>query len=69
MPITGTPLERYRTLIEVNQIGVFLGMQTITPHLAEIGRGSIVNIVSASSFAPLDLTAAFLASHVVRGCN
>jgi len=58
-PIVDTPLERYRTLIEVNQIGVFLGMQTLTPHMAELGRGSIVNIVSVSSFAPLDLTAAY----------
>lgn len=58
-PIAETPLERYRKLIDVNQIGVFLGMQTLAPHMAEIGGGSIVNIVSVSSFAPLDLTAAY----------
>jgi 3alpha(or 20beta)-hydroxysteroid dehydrogenase len=58
-PIADTPVERYRKLIDVNQIGVFLGMQTLAPHMAEIGRGSIVNIVSISSFAPLDLTAAY----------
>ncbi|MFD5128879.1 SDR family NAD(P)-dependent oxidoreductase [Streptomyces olindensis] len=58
-PITETPVERYRKLIEVNQIGVFLGMQTLAPHMAEIGGGAIVNIVSVSSFAPLDLTAAY----------
>ncbi|MFC9555753.1 SDR family NAD(P)-dependent oxidoreductase [Rhodococcus sp. NPDC056960] len=58
-PITETPVERYRRIIEVNQIGVFLGMQTVAPHMAEIGRGSIVNIVSVSSFAPLDYTAAY----------
>lgn len=57
--ITETPVERYRKLIEVNQIGVFLGMQTLAPHMAEVGGGSIVNIVSVSSFAPLDLTAAY----------
>lgn len=57
--IADTPIERYRHLIEVNQIGVFLGMQTLAPHMAELGRGSIVNIVSISSFAPLDLTAAY----------
>ncbi|WP_216589141.1 SDR family NAD(P)-dependent oxidoreductase [Streptomyces brasiliscabiei] len=57
--ITETPVERYRKLIEVNQVGVFLGMQTLAPHMAEIGGGSIVNIVSVSSFAPLDLTAAY----------
>lgn len=61
-PITETPLEHYRKLLEVNQIGAFLGMQTLTPHMAEIGGGSIVNIVSISSFAPLDLTAAYASS-------
>jgi 3alpha(or 20beta)-hydroxysteroid dehydrogenase len=58
-PVTETPLERYRQLIDVNQIGVFVGMQTLAPHMAELGRGSIVNIVSVSSFAPLDYTAAY----------
>jgi 3alpha(or 20beta)-hydroxysteroid dehydrogenase len=58
-PLTETPLERYRKLIDVNQIGVFLGMQTLTPHMAELGRGSIVNILSVSAFAPLDLTSAY----------
>lgn len=54
-----TPLDRYRALINVNQIGVFLGMQTLAPHMAQIGRGSIINIVSISSFAPLDYTSAY----------
>ncbi|TYL49894.1 glucose 1-dehydrogenase [Nocardioides sp. BGMRC 2183] len=58
-PIEETPVDRYRRLIEVNQVGVFLGMQTLAPYMAEIGGGSIVNIVSVSSFAPLDLTAAY----------
>jgi 3alpha(or 20beta)-hydroxysteroid dehydrogenase len=58
-PLTETPLERYRLLIDVNQVGVFLGMQTLAPHMAELGRGSIVNIVSMSSFAPLDYTSAY----------
>ena len=58
-PITETPLQTYRKLIDVNQIGVFLGMQTLAPHMAEIGHGSIVNIVSISAYAPLDYTAAY----------
>lgn len=57
--IADTPVERYRRLIDVNQIGVFLGMQTLAPHMAQLGRGSIINIVSVSSFAPLDFTAAY----------
>lgn len=58
-PLTETPLGRYRELIEINQIGVFLGMQTLAPHMATLGRGSIINNVSMSAFAPLDLTAAY----------
>lgn len=58
-PITQTPIDRYRELIDVNQIGVFLGMQTLAPQMASIGRGSIINNVSVSSFAPLDLTSAY----------
>ncbi len=57
--ITDTDVDGYRKVIEVNQIGVFLGMQNLAAHMAELGRGSIVNIVSVSSFAPLDLTAAY----------
>lgn len=57
--LTDTPVERYRRLIEVNQVGVFLGMQAVAPHMTSLGRGSIINIVSVSSFAPLDLTAAY----------
>ncbi|MDF3313448.1 SDR family NAD(P)-dependent oxidoreductase [Rhodococcus koreensis] len=58
-PIAETPVEKYRRIIEVNQIGVFLGMQTLATHMATIGRGSIINIVSVSSFAPLDYTSAY----------
>lgn len=54
-----TPVEHYRRLIEVNQIGVFLGMQCLAAHMTTLGRGSIINIVSVSSFAPLDGTAAY----------
>jgi 3alpha(or 20beta)-hydroxysteroid dehydrogenase len=57
--LVDTPVDRYRRLIEVNQIGVFLGMQAVTPHMAGLGRGSIINIVSVSSFAPLDYTSAY----------
>lgn len=58
-PISDTPVERYRQVIEINQIGVFLGMQTLAPHMAQRGGGAIVNIVSISAFAPLDLTSAY----------
>lgn len=37
-------------------------MPTLAPHMVELGHGSIANIVSVSSFAPLDLTATTYAS-------
>jgi len=57
--IVDTSLDDYRRLIEINQIGVFLGMQAVIPEMIARGSGAIVNIVSISSFAPLDNTAAY----------
>lgn len=53
------PLEAYRQLIEVNQIGTFLGMKAVIPCFTQQGKGSIVNVVSISSFSPLDSTSAY----------
>ena len=41
-----TTLEEYRSVIEVNQVGVFLGMRAVAPAMIEGGGGSIVNISS-----------------------
>jgi 3alpha(or 20beta)-hydroxysteroid dehydrogenase len=41
-----TSLEEYRQVTEVNQTGVFLGMQAVAPHMCEAGQGAIVNISS-----------------------
>ncbi|MCB1749484.1 MAG: glucose 1-dehydrogenase [Gammaproteobacteria bacterium] len=41
-----TTLEEYRKVTEVNQTGVFLGMQSVAPHMCEAGQGAIVNISS-----------------------
>ena len=38
--------EAYRRVIEINQVGVFLGMRAVAPHMRGRGRGSIVNISS-----------------------
>jgi 3alpha(or 20beta)-hydroxysteroid dehydrogenase len=57
--LVDTDLDTYRTLIAVNQIGVFLGMQAVAPVMAERRQGSIVNVVSISAFAPLDNTSAY----------
>lgn len=38
--------EAYRRVIEINQVGVFLGMRAVAPHMRGRGSGSIVNVSS-----------------------
>lgn len=41
-----TSLEEFRTVMDVNCVGVFLGMRAVAPSMREAGSGSIVNISS-----------------------
>src|SRR4051794_33374119 len=41
-----TSLDDYRHMIEVNQVGVFLGMKAVAPAMVAQQSGSIVNISS-----------------------
>jgi len=49
--IEDTSLEAYMTVINVNQVGCFLGMKTAMPLMKESGGGSIVNISSIDGIA------------------
>lgn len=44
--LLGTSLETYRSVVEVNQVGVFLGMKAVAPTMISQGSGSIINISS-----------------------
>ena len=46
MPLAITPVEQFRRVVEVNQVGVFLGMKSVVQAMAAGGGGSIVNISS-----------------------
>lgn len=50
-PIEQTSFELLMTLINVNQVGVFLGTQSVIPVMQARGGGSIVNISSASGLS------------------
>lgn len=45
-PIAETTLEEYRLVIDINQVGVFLGLKHVGPLMCAAGSGSIVNISS-----------------------
>ncbi len=44
--VTDTPLADYRRVIEVNQVGTFLGMQAASKPMMAARKGSIINISS-----------------------
>jgi len=49
----------YQQLISVNQLGVFIGMQSVIPQMEKQQKGSIINNVSISAFAPISRSAAY----------
>ena len=63
-----TTLEDYMRLVDINQVGVFLGMKTAIPAMMRNRGGSIVNISSTNGFAGYGGTIAYTASKfAVRG--
>ena len=67
-PIAVTSADDYLTVIRVNQLGVFLGMKTVAPAMADAGGGSIINISSVAGLRGSAMTIAYTASKfAVRG--
>lgn len=61
-------LADYRRLIEVNQIGTFLGMRSVIQAMREAGGGSIVNFSSIEGLGALQGAAAYTSSKfAIRG--
>ncbi|MGP4067269.1 SDR family NAD(P)-dependent oxidoreductase [Halobacillus sp. B29] len=61
-PFSQLTIEEYQQLIHVNQLGVFIGMQTVTPYMEKQKKGSIINNLSISSFAPISRSSAYAAT-------
>ena len=63
-----TELDDYRLVIEINQVGVFLGMKAVAPQMKSQNSGSIINISSVAGLEGQAGTIAYTASKwAVRG--
>lgn len=60
--IEGIPLEEFRRVIDINLIGVFLGMKAAIPALKAAGGGSIVNTSSTAGLEGYPGAGAYVAS-------
>ena len=47
-PVEDTPLEEFKRVVNINQVGVFLGMKHVIPNMKANKSGSIINISSIS---------------------
>ncbi|MCW2494189.1 glucose 1-dehydrogenase [Jatrophihabitans sp.] len=63
-----TPLADYLRVININQVGTFLGMRAVTKPMLANGAGSIVNISSVEGLAGMPYLVAYTATKfAIRG--
>ncbi|WP_220150488.1 glucose 1-dehydrogenase [Gaiella occulta] len=68
--IEETSLADYRRVIDINQVGAFLGMRAVVPSMRAAGSGSIVNISSLAGLRGAQVPSAYAASKwAVRGMS
>ncbi len=66
--IAETSIDEYMQVVQVNQVGVFLGMKTVLAPMTEAGGGSIVNISSVGGLAGVVGMVSYVSSKfAVRG--
>jgi len=65
-----TSLEDFRRVIDINLVGVFIGMRTVAPVMTGQGAGSIINVSSVAGLVGSPYLTAYAASKwAVRGVS
>jgi 3alpha(or 20beta)-hydroxysteroid dehydrogenase len=66
--LVDTPLAEFMQIVQVNQVGVFLGIKTLAPELAAAGGGTIVNTASYTGLTGMAYVGAYAATkHAIVG--
>ncbi|MFF3406494.1 SDR family NAD(P)-dependent oxidoreductase [Streptomyces sp. NPDC002742] len=66
--LVDTPLAEFMRIVQVNQVGVFLGIKTLAPELAAAGGGTIVNTASYTGLTGMACVGAYAATkHAIVG--
>lgn len=61
-PIESTEPDEFRRVLEINLVGVFLGMHTVVPSLRRAGGGTIINVSSTAGLMGIPGLGAYVAS-------
>jgi 3alpha(or 20beta)-hydroxysteroid dehydrogenase len=65
-----TTLDDYRRVVEINQVGTFLGLRAVVPAMKAAASGSIVNISSLAGLRGTNMPLAYAATKwAVRGMS
>ncbi|NGO45709.1 SDR family NAD(P)-dependent oxidoreductase [Streptomyces ureilyticus] len=66
--LVSTPLEEFQQIVQVNQVGVFLGIKTVAPEIEAAGGGTIVNTASYAGMTGMAWIGAYAATkHAIVG--
>ncbi|MGG8405499.1 SDR family NAD(P)-dependent oxidoreductase [Streptomyces sp. 12297] len=60
--LVSTPLAEFQQLIQVNQVGSFLGIKTVAPEIEAAGGGTIVNTSSYTGLTGMAFVGAYAAT-------
>ncbi|QNE76757.1 glucose 1-dehydrogenase [Streptomyces finlayi] len=66
--LVNTPLAEFEQIVQVNQVGAFLGIRTVAPEIEAAGGGTIVNTASYTGLTGMAFVGAYAATkHAVVG--
>ncbi|MEU8676923.1 glucose 1-dehydrogenase [Streptomyces sp. NPDC048560] len=66
--LVNTPLAEFQQIVQVNQVGAFLGIKTVAPEIEAAGGGTIVNTASYTGLTGMAFVGAYAATkHAVVG--